>query len=138
MAGQPLHLDPKKDRALSGPQLGPLPRSVARLVRLALRPHAPFARRRMRARMGQLRAAALDRSVLDAWRSVSAPAGAAWVVPLDPADLEAAKIAIEAGARLAPGGLRWLADRYDAARSTSTDSAAGANPAAPGAPQSLA
>jgi glycosyltransferase involved in cell wall biosynthesis len=100
---------------LSGPALMGLPDGVARALRLLVHPHAGFARRRLRERREELRTRELERLVLDAWRQWSAGGEAAWIVALDPVDVLASRAAIEAGARLAPGGLRWLADRLDAA-----------------------
>lgn len=100
---------------LSGPALTGLPDGVARAVRLLVRPNAGFARRRLRARREELRARELERLVLEAWQQLPADGEAAWIVALDPVDVLASRAALEAGARLAPGGLRWLADRLDAA-----------------------
>ncbi len=100
---------------LSGPELAALPAGLARAIRTVLHPLAPGARRRLRERRDELRARELERLVLEAWRARSEGGAAAWIVALDPADVKAARAALEAGAPLAPGGLRWLADRLDAA-----------------------
>ena len=117
---QPLEVDPDAPFAremarLSGPELAGLPAGLARAIRTVLHPLAPRARRRLRGQRDELRARELERLVLEAWRARSAGGTPAWIVALDPADVLAARVALEAGAPLAPGGLRWLADRLDAA-----------------------
>ena len=102
---------------LSRPRLAGVPNSVARAIRTLLHPLAPGARRRLRERRDQLWAEEAERLVLAAWRARQEAGGGEgpWIVALDPGDVLASRAAIEAGARLAPGGLRWLVDRRDAA-----------------------
>ncbi len=102
---------------LSRPRLAGVPTGIARAVRTLLHPLAPGARRRLRDRRDELWAAEAERLVLAAWRSRHAAGGGEgpWIVALDPGDVLASRAAIGAGARLAPGGLRWLVDRRDAA-----------------------
>ena len=99
---------------LAGPRLAGLPTVVARPLRLLLRPRAALARRRLRAQRDELRRRQLEWLVLEAWKRRSAAGAEAWLVALDPMDVLASRAALEAGARLAPGGMRWLADRLDA------------------------
>ena len=113
---------------LSGPELAGLPAGLARAIRTVLHPLAPGARRRLRERRDELRARELERLVLEAWRARSAEGATAWIVALDPADVLAARAALEAGAPLAPGGLRWLADRLDAAGAWAGAAEAGHKP----------
>ncbi len=100
---------------LSGPTLSGIPGGVARGLRFLLRPRAGLARRRLLAQREERRIAESQRLVLEAWRQRVAAGDQPWLVALDPVDVVAARTAIDAGARLAPGGMRWLADRLDAA-----------------------
>lgn len=65
-----------------------------------------------------MRRATVQAATLEAWRAHRAgvsPAEAGWLVACDAEDVDAAAQAIGAGAPLAPGGLRWLADRWSSA-----------------------
>jgi D-inositol-3-phosphate glycosyltransferase len=120
-AGRPLaveELDPdapyqRELARLAGPSLARLPAWLARPARAALRPGAALGRRRLRRRRAEWRRQELERLVRDAWRRRSGDGPAAWIVALDPVDVLAARAALDSGAPLAPGGLRWLADRID-------------------------
>jgi glycosyltransferase involved in cell wall biosynthesis len=56
-------------------------------------------------------------AITGAWRTLadSARGGGPAIAPLAAADAEAAARALDEGAELAPGSLRWLADRWDGA-----------------------
>ncbi len=102
-------------RSLAGPDLRWAPDLVRRLVRAAIRPRAYLHRRRLVGQRERLRQEAAATAVLAAWEehvALDPDAGPhpGWLVACDAEDVEAAAGAIAAGARLAPGGLRWLAD----------------------------
>jgi hypothetical protein len=99
---------------LAGPRLAGLPELVRRPLRILLGPRAALGRRRLMRRREVNRRLAGEQAVLEAWRALAAttPSGPTpWLVACDADDLRAAGAALSAGARLAPGGIRWLADR---------------------------
>lgn len=102
--------------ALGGP-LEARRTTVQRLVAACLHPRRTVLRRRLLAERPALRAAAERDGILAAWRGVASAAGRepATVVAVGAEDVVAAADALGAGGVLAPGGLRWLADRWDAA-----------------------
>ncbi len=119
--GRWIEVDPDRtylDRlaALGGP---PHPRStrIERLVTAALHPRRTLMRRRLLNARPRLRAAAERAAVLAAWLEVASDGRAerASIVAVGAEDVAAASDALIAGGVLAPGGLRWLADAWDAA-----------------------
>lgn len=119
-----IEIDPDADyagrlAALGGP---PNPRrtAVLRLASAFLHPRRTVLRRRLLRERSGLRAAAERAAVLAAWRAVAADGreDRAVVVAVGADDAVVVADALRAlGARgaLAPGGLRWLADAWDAA-----------------------
>jgi glycosyltransferase involved in cell wall biosynthesis len=115
-----VEVDPDADhrvalRAVAGPSLAGVPEPARKILRLALAPRAALRRRRLFAERPRMRRATLQSRTLEAWRAhrEQAPtAETAWIVACDAEDVDAATQAIASGARLAPGGLRWLADRW--------------------------
>ena len=102
--------------ALGGPP-DPGRTAVERLVSACLHPRRTVLRRRLlRERSGMGPAAERD-AVLAAWRDVAAGSleGRAIVVAVGADDVVVVASALGARGALAPGGLRWLADAWDAA-----------------------
>jgi len=92
---------------------GPLADSPARRLLSAVRaPRREAARRDLIARHADVRSAGIDAFLRSAWAAAGRPA---FVLALDADDVLVVAPLIAAGARLAPGGLRWLADRWDEA-----------------------
>jgi hypothetical protein len=131
-----VEVDPDLDhrvamRAVAGPSLAGLPDPMRKILRFTLAPRAALRRRRLFAERPKMRRATLQAATLEAWqthREPASPADAGWLVACDAEDVDAAAQAIGAGARLAPGGLRWLADRWsspDASPPVSSSSAVG-------------
>jgi len=105
--------------ALGGP-LEARRTTVQRLVAACVHPRRTVLRRRLFDRRPALRAAAQRDGVLAAWSQVVGAAGrwpatAVAVIAVGAEDVVAAAEALAAGGVLAPGGLRWLADLWDAA-----------------------
>lgn len=102
--------------ALGGP---PDPRRtpVHRLVTACVHPRRTVLRRQLLSERPRLRAAAERDAVFAAWREVATGNGEnrAVVVAVGADDVAAAADVLGAGGVLAPGGLRWLADAWDAA-----------------------
>jgi glycosyltransferase involved in cell wall biosynthesis len=90
-----------------------------RIRRFVRDPRRAFERRRLRQHRDELMAELLGSQVLDVWRRIAADAATSdpVLVALDIEDVTVAERAIQHGARLAPGGTRWLADRWDARKS---------------------
>lgn len=115
-----VEVDPDADhrialRALAGPALVGIPEPARKILRFALAPRAALRRRGLFAARPRMRRATLQSGTLETWRAhreghVADDPG--WLVACDAEDVDAAAQAIAAGARLAPGGLRWLADRW--------------------------
>jgi glycosyltransferase involved in cell wall biosynthesis len=113
--GRWLELDPERFQretleALNH-ELGGLGRFAA-----ALRGQSPRGRRAdVDGRRDEIRAEGLRAFLLEAARAAGAieADGTAWVVCPDADDVLLVRAADAAGLRLAPGGLRWLADRWD-------------------------
>jgi len=91
--------------------------TLQRLVSACLHPRRTVLRRHLLEERPALRAAAERDGVLATWRAVASGPGAdrAVVVAMGAEDVLAAADALGAGGVLAPGGLRWLADAWDAA-----------------------
>jgi len=102
--------------ALGGP-LDVRRSTLQRLVSACLHPRRTVLRRQLLEERPALRAAAERDGVLATWRAVASGPGAdrAVVVAMGAEDVLAAADALGAGGVLAPGGLRWLADAWDAA-----------------------
>jgi hypothetical protein len=102
--------------ALGGP---PEPRRTAahRLASACMHPRRTVLRRQLLRDRPSLRAAAERDAVLAAWRAVEAGSGEGRtvVVAVGADDVVVVAGALGAGGVLAPGGLRWLADAWDAA-----------------------
>lgn len=100
---------------LGGPA-DPRRTALRRLLAAVRHPRRARLRARLVEERAAMRGAAERRAVLDAWRTLPAtPHGHVVIVAVGAEDVLAAADAREAGARLAPGGLRWAADRWDAA-----------------------
>jgi glycogen(starch) synthase len=78
-------------------------------------PRTGLARRRLRRGRDEFMVAAVKRGVRDAWRTYNPDVRPRLLLPLEANDLFACEQAIAAGAELAPGSTRWLADRWDEA-----------------------
>ena len=96
--------------------------TLQRLVAACLHPRRSVLRRQLLDERPALRAAAERDGVLSAWRALTGGAGAGEagaggviVVALGAEDVVASADALGVGGVLAPGGLRWLADAWDAA-----------------------
>ncbi len=102
--------------ALGGP---PDPRrsAVGRLLAACLHPHRARLRRQLLAERPEMRAAAERAAIVAAWRGVEAGAAerGAILVAIGSDDVDASSGVLAAGGLLGPGGLRWLADAWDAA-----------------------
>jgi glycosyltransferase involved in cell wall biosynthesis len=114
-----VEVDPDLDhrvamKAAAGPSLPPLPGPPRRILRFVLAPRAALRRRRLLRERASMRRRTLQAAVLHAWEAHrdASPAASPWLVACDAEDVDAAATALAAGARLAPGGLRWLADRW--------------------------
>ena len=90
---------------------------LQRLVAACLHPRRTVLRRQLLDERPALRTAAERDGVLAAWRGVASRPGAdrIVIVTVGAEDVVAAADALGAGGVLAPGGLRWLADAWDAA-----------------------
>ena len=109
----PIELDPDESfrtavAAVPGPRLGWLPQRVRRLASALIAPQQAIARRRLVRDRATLRQRAVRAAIVAAWNDLP---GAGAIVACDAEDVDAAADALARGARLAPGGLRWLADR---------------------------
>ena len=102
--------------ALGGPP-DPGRTAVERLVSACLHPRRTVLRRRLPRERSGMRSAAERDAVLTAWRDVAAGSleGRAIVVAVGADDVVVVASALGARDDLAPGGLRWLADAWDAA-----------------------
>ena len=91
--------------------------TLQRLVAACLHPRRTVLRRQLLEERPALRAAAERDGVLAAWRALASGPGADGpvIVAVGAEDVVAAADALGAGGVLAPGGLRWLADAWDAA-----------------------
>ncbi len=91
--------------------------AVERLVSACLHPRRTLLRRRLPHERSGMRSAAERDAVLTAWRDVAAgsPEGRAIVVAVGADDVVVVASALGARDALAAGGLRWLADAWDAA-----------------------
>ncbi len=113
-----LELDPERtyrDRLaeLGGPvRAGPGSSVLGRLLMVARAPRAELERRALTGRRDELRRQTIDAFLLAAWETAGRPP---FVLPLDADDILAVDPLLDTGARLAPGGLRWLVDRWDEA-----------------------
>lgn len=109
----------RERRAVLGAPFGR--RGDESLWRTGLRaPRIVVQRRLLDARREELGRDSVAAAIVGAWRALAdaAPARSPVpsIVPLSVADLEASLPALAQGAELAPGSLRWVADRWDAAR----------------------
>ena len=102
--------------ALGGPP-DPGRTAVERLVSACLHPRRTILRRRLPGERSGMRSAAERDAVLKAWRDVTAGGleGRAVVVAVGADDVVVVASAPGPRDDLAPGGLRWLADAWDAA-----------------------
>ncbi len=117
-----IEVDPDAPFAARLAALGGMPDAgrtvVARLTDACLHPRRTFLRRQLLAVDAASRRAAAERAaIVAAWRAIPADAGGgrAVVVAVGADDAVAATRAIGESDVLAPGGLRWLADAWDAA-----------------------
>jgi len=117
-----IEVDPNAPFAARLAALGGMPdagRTVgARLADACLHPRRTFLRRQLLAVDAATRRAAAERAaIVAAWRAIPADGGGgrAVVVAVGADDVVAATQAIGKSDVLAPGGLRWLADAWDAA-----------------------
>ena len=116
-----IELDPDAAFAARLAALGGIPdanrTTVARLTDACLHPRRTFLRRQLLAVSPAIRRAAAERAaIVAAWRALLAGAGGpAVVVAVGADDAVAVTQAIGGKSVLAPGGLRWLADAWDAA-----------------------
>jgi glycosyltransferase involved in cell wall biosynthesis len=94
--------------AVPGPRLELLPQRVRRLASALITPRHALARRRLMRDRATLRRQSLRAAIVAAWRDTPGPRT---IVACDAEDVDAAADALALGAPLAPGGLRWLADR---------------------------
>jgi len=91
--------------------------TLQRLVAACLHPRRSVLRRQLLDERPALRAAAERDGILGAWQALASGPGTdgTLIVALGAEDVVAAADALGAGGVLAPGGLRWLADAWDAA-----------------------
>ena len=119
--GRWIEVDADEEYAARLAALGGLPdprRTTAqRLLTAVVHPGRARRRKRLLEERPGMRAAAERRAVLAAWSALleDQPRERPVIVALGAEDVLAAADALAAGAPLAPGGLRWLADRWDAA-----------------------
>jgi hypothetical protein len=87
-----------------------------RIRRFVEDPRRALERRRLRQHRVEVMAELTGSRVLEVWRRVATDARTPdpILVALDVEDVAVSEGAIKGGARLAPGGTRWLADRWDA------------------------
>ncbi len=114
-AGRWLDLDPELDYRRRLAELGPPAKpggALGRLLSIATSPKADRERRDLIARRSELRRQATESFLRSAWDEAGRPP---FVLALDADDILAVEPLLAAGARLAPGGLRWLVDRWDEA-----------------------
>jgi glycosyltransferase involved in cell wall biosynthesis len=109
----PIELDPDGPfrtafAAVPGPGLAWLPQKVRRIASALIAPRHALARRRLVRDKAALRQHSVRAAIAAAWRDMP---GAGAIVACDAEDVDAVADALANGARLAPGGLRWLADR---------------------------
>jgi glycosyltransferase involved in cell wall biosynthesis len=95
---------------VAGARWGP----IDRLLHFVRSPRRAVARRRLRTRREAAVATITGQLVARAWSAARPAVGSEYITPIDVADLVASDLALAAGAQLAPGTLRWLADRSDA------------------------
>jgi hypothetical protein len=106
--------DPERDYldrlgALGGPLADS---SAGRFLSAVRSPRREAARRDLIARRADVRREGIDAFLLSAWAAAGRPE---FVLALDADDVLVVRALVAAGARLAPGGLRWLVDRWDEA-----------------------
>lgn len=91
--------------------------TARRLLTAAIHPRRARERKRLLEDRPGMRASAERRAVLAAWHALleDQPRDRPLIAAVGAEDVLAATDALDAGAALAPGGLRWLADRWDAA-----------------------
>ena len=114
-AGHWLDLDPELDyrRRLAGLGRPTKPGgALGRLLSIAASPKAERERRDLIARRPELRRQTTESFLRSAWEEAGRPP---FVLALDADDILVVEPLLAAGARLAPGGLRWLVDRWDEA-----------------------
>lgn len=114
-AGRWLDLDPERAYRRRLAELGgpaPAGGGLRRLLSAARAPKTERERRNLIARRAELRRQATELFLRAAWEEAGRPA---FVLALDADDVLAVEPLLAAGARLAPGGLRWLVDRWDEA-----------------------
>jgi hypothetical protein len=110
-----VEIDPERDYRERLAALGaPAPAGrVARLARLLSAPGPERERRRLAAARAEMRIACVTRLIREAWVAAGRPGT---VLALDADDLLAVRQLLgPEGPALAPGGLRWLVDAWDAA-----------------------
>jgi len=113
--GRWLELDPELDYRRRLAELGRPTKpggALGRFLSIATSPKAERERRDLVARRPELRRQATESFLRSAWEEAGRPP---FVLALDADDVLAAEPLLAAGARLAPGGLRWLVDRWDEA-----------------------
>ena len=114
-AGRWLDLDPELDYRRRLAELGRPTKpggALGRLLSIATSPKAERERRDLIARRPELRRQATESFLRSAWEEAGRPP---FVLALDADDVLVVEPLLAAGARLAPGGLRWLVDRWDEA-----------------------
>lgn len=114
-AGRWLDLDPERTyrerlAALGGP--APTGGRLGRLLSAARAPQTVLERRDLVAHRAELRRRTTESFLRSAWEEAGRPR---FVLALDADDVLVVEPILAAGARLAPGGLRWLVDRWDEA-----------------------
>ncbi|MFM2105234.1 MAG: hypothetical protein RL338_266 [Chloroflexota bacterium] len=115
LVGTWVEIDPERDYRERLAALGaPAPAGrVARLARLLSAPGPERERRRLAAARAEMRIACVTRLIREAWVAAGRPGT---VLALDADDLLAVRQLLgPEGPALAPGGLRWLVDAWDAA-----------------------
>jgi hypothetical protein len=85
---------------------------LGRFLSAARSPKSELERRDLIAHRDELRRQTIDAFLVASWESANRPPH---VLALDADDMTIVAPLIAAGARLAPGGLRWLVDRWDEA-----------------------
>jgi hypothetical protein len=85
---------------------------LGRLFSAARAPRAELERRDLIARRDELRRQTIDAFLVASWESAGRPLH---ILALDADDVTIVAPILVAGAALAPGGLRWLVDRWDEA-----------------------
>ena len=114
--GAVLRIDPDveyREAVAAAGGAGPRGGAAERIARLAGDPLGPLRRRRVRSRRDEIMRDAPLRTMRRAAHAVAGPGRAAHVIPLEAGDFVVVRALVEEGVlRLAPGGIRWLADGH--------------------------